>query len=133
MKKITILFLALFLMFTVADASTWVVKPATIIFNDCPSDLTVVRYGLNYITSGENLGKACVYVTVYAKSSTLLGCAYFKVYTTGGTLIYKTRKRIKLFEGSQQNYFAYVPGPDINGADIKAEIGVGCDCYKPGY
>ncbi len=133
MKKITILFLALFLMFTVADASTWIIKPATIDFNDCPTSLTVVRYGLNYITSGENQGKACVYVTVFAKASVLFGCTYFKVYTTNGNLIFKAKKRIKLFEGSEHNYFAYVPAESINGQNIKAEIGLGCDCTKPGF
>ena len=105
MKKISILFLALFLMATVADAGTWIVKPATIIFNDCPTQLTVVRYGLNYITSGVNRGKACVYVTVNAKSSVLFGCVYFKVYAANGSVIFKAKKRVKLFEGTEQNYF----------------------------
>jgi len=133
MKKISILFLALFLMATFADAGTWIVKPATIIFNDCPTQLTVVRHGLNYITSGVNRGKACVYVTVNAKASVLFGCVYFKVYSANGSLIYKARKRVKLFEGSEQNYFAYIPAVDVGDGNIKADIGVGCDCNKPGY
>jgi hypothetical protein len=133
MKKIAILFLALFLMATVADASTWLAKPAKIIFNECPAQLTIVRYGLNYITSGVNRDKACVYVTVRAKGSVLFGCAYFKVYTTSGVEVFKAKRRIKLFEGSEQNYYAYIPVSDASGGAIKAEIGVGCDCNKPGY
>lgn len=133
MKKISILFLALFLMAAVADAGTWIVKPATISFNDCPAQLTVVRYGLNYITSGVNRGKACVYVTVNAKASVLFGCVYFKVYAPNGNVIFKAKKRVKLFEGTEQNYFAYVPAVYVGGGDIKADIGVGCDCNRPGY
>ncbi len=80
MKKVTILLLTLFLMVTLADASAWIVQPAKVIFNDCPKQLKVVRYGMNYITSGENKGKNCVYVRVYLKVSVLFICAYFKVY-----------------------------------------------------
>jgi hypothetical protein len=133
MKKISILFLALFLMATVADAGTWVVKPATIIFNDCPTGLTVVRSGLNYITSGVNRGKACVYVTVHAKASVLSGCVYFKVYTANGNVIFKAKKRVKLFAGSEQNYFEYIPAADVAGGNIMADIGLGCDCHRAGY
>jgi hypothetical protein len=133
MKKTAIFFLALFLAVTVADASTWIVKPATISFNDCPNGLRVVRHGLNYITSGHDRGGARVYLTVHAKASVLHGCAYFKVYTTEGKLIYKEKKRIKLFEGSEQNYSARIPASDIGGRDIKAEIGLGCDCRRGGY
>ncbi len=133
MKKITILFLALFLMVTLADAGTWIVKPATLAFNDCPTQLTVVRFGLNYITSGDNNGKAAVYVTVSSKSAVLLGCAYFKVFGPSGTLIYKAKKRIRVLEGNEEHVFAYIPAEDIVGTDITAEIGVGCDCNKPGF
>jgi hypothetical protein len=133
MKKIAILFLTLFLAVTIADASTWIVKPSTIDFNDCPDGLGVVRHGLNYITSGGHRGDACVYVTIRAKASVLFGCVYFKVYTTDGKLIYKDKKRVKLFEGSQQNFFSYIPASDIGGRDIKAEIGLGCDCRRGGY
>jgi hypothetical protein len=133
MKKITILFLALFLMVTFADASTWIAKPATLVFNDCTDQLTVVRYGLNYITSGDNNGKAAVYVTVNAKTTVLGGCAYFKVYGPAGNVIYTAKKRIKVFEGGDQHIFAYVPAEDIGGITISADIGVGCDCSKPGF
>ena len=133
MKKIMILFLALFLMVTLADAGTWIVKPATLKFNDCPDQLKVVRYGLNYITSGDNQGKAAVYVTVYSNTSVLFGCAYFKVYGPSGNVIFTARKRIKVIEGSDQHIFAYVPAEDIGGMEISADIGVGCDCSKPGF
>jgi hypothetical protein len=134
MKKVTILFLALFLMVTVADAGTWVVRPATMLFNDCPTQLTVVRYGLNYITSGENEGEACVYVTVNPKASVFFGCAYFKVYGPTGNLIYKAKKRLRATEGIDRNVFAYVPADDVGGSTgIYAQIGVGCDCNKAGY
>jgi hypothetical protein len=133
MKKIAILFLALFLAVTSADAVTWVRKSATIDFNDCPTGLKVVRYGLNYITSGGHRGDAVVYVTVRAMSPVLRGCAYYKVYTTDGQLIYKGKKRIKLSQGSERNYFTYIPASRIGGRNIKAEIGVGCGCGRGGY
>jgi hypothetical protein len=133
MKKIAILFLALFTMVTVAYAGSTVAKPATLKFNDCPKGLKVVKYGLNYITSGPNRGKARVYVKVRALDSVLLGCAYLKVYTEDGKVIYKGKKRIKLFMGSEDTYGAYVPAARIKGKDIKAEIGVGCSCGRGGY
>jgi hypothetical protein len=130
MKKIIILFLALFLMVTMADAGTWIVKPAKIVFNECPDRLSIVRYGLNYITSGENNGKAAVYVTVEGKTTVLFGCAFFKVYGPTGNVIYRAKKRIKVFGGSEKHVFAYVPDEEIGGTDITADIGVGCDCNK---
>lgn len=133
MKKIAVLFVALFLLVSVADAATWVVKPAKIAFNDCPTGLKIVKYGLNYITSGSHKGEARVYVTVHAKDSVLRGCAYFKVYNENGRVIYKAKKRIKLFMGSDQNYTARIPASDIHGTDIRAEIGVGCNCGRGGY
>ncbi len=133
MKKILALFLALFFMVTFADASTWIVKPATLKFNDCPTQLKVVRFGLNYITSGDNNGKAAVYVTVTSKTSILTGCAYFKVFGPSGAVIYTAKKRLKVFEGNEQHIFAYVPAADIVGKDITAEICVGCDCNHPGF
>jgi hypothetical protein len=133
MKKIAILFLVLFTMVTVAYADTAVVKPATLKFNDCPKGLKVVKYGLNYIISGNNRGKARVYVKVRALDSVLFGCAYLKVYNEDGKVIYKGKKRIKLFMGSEDTYSAYVPASRIKGGDIKAEIGVGCGCGRGGY
>jgi hypothetical protein len=130
MKKILLLFLALFLMVTFADAA-WITKPAKIVFNDCPDQLSIVRYGLNYITSGDNNGGASVYVTVHAKGSVMFGCAYFKVYGPAGELIYRGKKRLRAFGGSDENVYAQIPPEDMHGLDISADIGVGCDCNKP--
>jgi len=133
MKKIAVLFVALFLAVSVADAAHWVAKPAKIVFNDCPTGLEIAKYGLNYITSGSHRGEARVYVTIHAKASVLRGCVYFKVYDANGRVTYKAKKRIKLFTGTDHNYVARVPASDIHGTDIRAEIGVGCNCGRGGY
>ena len=133
MKKIMLLFLALFLTVTLAQAA-WVKRTTKLSFNDCPAQLDVVGYGCNYVTSGDNQGKAFAYVNVKAKDSVMLGCAYFKVYGPTGNLIFKIKRRIKVFAGSTENVYATVPPEAIGGAtEISAEVGVGCDCNKPGY
>jgi len=134
MKKIVLLFLALFLTVTVADAGNWLTRPTTVIFNDCPTQLSIVRFGLNYVTSGENIGKAHVYVTVDAKSTILFGCAYFKVFGPTGNLIFQQKQRIRIFEGSEANFYATVPAEVLNGVSlITGQVGVGCDCNNAGF
>jgi hypothetical protein len=134
MKKLILVVLVLLLPIAFADAASWVDRPTTLAFNDCPAQLKVVRYGLNYITSGDNEGKANVYVEVNAKTSVMLGCAYFKVYGPTGNLIFKSKRRIRAIEGENEHVYAQVPEDAIGGATgITAEVGVGCDCNKPGY
>ncbi len=133
MKKIIIPALMLLLAVSIADAANWDDKPAEFVFNDCPDTLKVVKYGLHYITGGENQGEAAVFVTVHPKTSVLLGCAYFKVYGPTGNLIYREKIRLEATAGIDHNTSAYVPADAIGSSDIRAEIGVGCDCDRLDY
>jgi hypothetical protein len=133
MKKVVLLFLVLMTAVICADASTWVTRPTKVLFNDCPDTLTIVRYGCNYVTSGDNEGQAKVYVTVTSKKTVMFGCAYFKVYGPSGNVIFRAKKRLRVTGGGDTNVFAAVPAKDIGSTDIRAEVGVACDCNKAGF